>query len=377
LASRGFSSKKRFVLVDIQGGVMQYLACSESIGSPIMEKTEDIRLFLNRPLRIGNRWIKKRLMLAPMSGVGHVAFRELVSIFGGYGLLFTGMCNARALPTENRRVSPVFRWRDAELSELVCQIFGSDPQAMAAAARRIEAEGFFGVDINFGCAAAAICRRNCGAALLKAPEHAVHIVQAVRQAVSIPVFVKFRTGWTDRPEPAVDMARRFEDAGADALTFHPRVAPDRRSRPPKWEYIGLVTQAVSVPVFGNGDVFALSDCEKMIAVSGCDGVSLGRIAAAKPWVFAQWSDGLVPGEEIYRQSAGRLLNLLISHYGLPAAVSLFKKTAVYTASLFQYGHAFYKRIIRAEDPEQIEAELDAFFSGFPEPAARPNMNLFC
>jgi tRNA-dihydrouridine synthase len=130
----------------------------------------------------------------------------------------------------------------------------------------------FGVDINLGCSNTTICRRNCGAALLKTPDLAAEIVASVREAISCPLTVKFRTGWKDDPNPAIQFAKRFEDAGADALIFHPRVAPDRRSRPAKWEYIGLVKQAVRIPVFGNGDVFDRNDCLRMIQETGCDGI---------------------------------------------------------------------------------------------------------
>jgi tRNA-dihydrouridine synthase B len=120
------------------------------------------------------------------------------------------------------------------------------------------------LDINFGCSANSICRQHCGAAILKDPNLAVKIVSSVRNAVSIPLFVKFRTGWKDDPMIPVGLAKRFEDAGADALTFHPRVSPDRRARLPKWEYIGFVKNAVSIPVFGNGNIFDVKDCLTMM-----------------------------------------------------------------------------------------------------------------
>ncbi len=337
----------------------------------------ELRQYLSAPLAVGNKTIAKRLILAPMSGLTHVAFRELVARYGGYGLLYTEMCSARAVPNENPRVSPVFRWRDEELPNLVCQIYGSDPQCMAAAGRRIEQEGFFGVDINFGCSAAVICKRNCGAALLKTPALAADIVKAVRAAVSIPVTVKFRSGWTNSGINPRDFARRFEDAGADALIFHPRTAPDRRSRPVKWEQIATVKQAVSIPVFGNGNVFSRRDCEQMILETGCDGVALGRIAVAKPWVFAQWSQGWTPSPDIYRNTLQESLGLLQHHFDPVAAVRKFKKAAVYVAALFKYGHVFHQRLRKAEDAPALSAEIDAFFKASPEFADAPNMNLFC
>jgi hypothetical protein len=176
--------------------------------------TIDLADALNQPLSIGNRTIRTRLVLAPMSMLGHVAFRELLASFGGYGLLFTEMCSAGRIPHESRHVSAYFNWRDEELSTLVCQIVGEDPATMAAAARIIEDQGFFGVDINFGCSAASICGRNCGAALLKEPSRAAQIVAAVRKTVSIPLFVKFRTGWCQVPYRVAKQSRTGSRSGA-------------------------------------------------------------------------------------------------------------------------------------------------------------------
>lgn len=338
---------------------------------------EETRKFLNIPLAIGNRVIPSRLILAPMAGLTHVAFRELLDGFGGCGLMYTEMCSAKPLPHENRHVSTVFRWRDAELPRLVCQISGSDPLEMAAAARRIEAEGFFGVDLNFGCSVAAVCRKNSGAALLKNPDLAGRIVETVRCSVSIPLTVKFRTGWEDQPEKAVDLARRFADAGADALIFHPRVAPDRRSRPPKWDYIRRVKQAVAIPVFGNGEVFTEADCERMLDTTGCDGVSLGRIAVSRPWVFAEWTGGRIGEKEIHRTAMKQMMTLLSAHYAPVTAVRKFKKMAVYQAAMFRFGHGFFKTILRAPDVPAIMTAIDVFFDKDPELSDRPNLNLFC
>ncbi len=340
------------------------------------QMTDNLSEYLNRPLAVGNKSVEKRLVLSPMTFLGHVAFRELLSAFGGYGLLFAEMCSAKSIPHENRYISPYFRWRDEEISHLVCQIFGDDPEIMAKAARRIEKEGFFGVDINFGCSAGVICHQNGGAAVLKQPDLAAEIVAAVRQAVSCPVFVKFRTGWQDDPQAAVALAKRFEDAGADALTFHPRVAPDRRSRPPKWEYIRMVKEAVSVPVFGNGDVFDRNDCRKMLETTGCDGIALGRIAVAKPWIFSLWTGGAEPGLDIYLDSAIRLTSLLTKHYDPTAALRRFKKFALYFSANFRFGHTLCKRIRKAQDMEQIKSVLYDFFKEGADVAARPNMNFF-
>lgn len=331
---------------------------------------------LERPLTIGNTIIERRLVLAPMTFLGHIAFRELLAGFGGYGLLFGEMCSARRIPHEVRGGSAYFCWREAERHHLVMQIFGSDPAIMAAAARIVEEKGLYGVDLNFGCSVAAICKQQCGAALLKTPDQAVRIVEAVRGVVSIPLFVKFRTGWKDDPAIAVDLARRFASAGADALTFHPRTAPDRRSRPPRWEYIRMVKEAVAIPVFGNGDVFDADDCLRMLQTTGCDGVAIGRMAIARPWLMAQMTGGLSPDPGIYRRAAVDLLDLMRRHFDSRRALRRYKKFALYFGANFKFAHSFCRRIGNAPDLEAVSAALDDFFSRNPETVARPNMNFF-
>ena len=341
-----------------------------------MAGTDRLAQYLRQPLKIGNKTVDGRLILAPMTFLGHVAYRELVARYGGYGLLYSEMCSAKAIPNENRHISPYFRWRDEERSHLVCQIFGGDPLVMARAAQRVEREALFGVDINFGCANGSICRQNCGAAILKNPDLAVRIVDLVRQAVSIPLSVKFRTGWQDDPQIAIDFARKFEKAGADALIFHPRVAPDRRSRPPKWQYIGMVKQAVDIPVFGNGDVFNRSDCRKMIEETGCDGVALGRMAIAKPWIFAEWTKGLKPDADTYLDAALQLNRLLAKHYDPIRAARRFKRFAFYFCANFKFGHTLYSRLQNTTDLLQAEQILRQFFNSPPELISRPNLNYF-
>jgi nifR3 family TIM-barrel protein len=339
--------------------------------------TESLKAFLRRPLILRGREIPGRLFLAPLSKLGNTAFREVVADYGGYGLLFSEMCWARSVPCGNGHDQGGFMWRKGEnLGEVVCQIFGNDPAVMARAAAIIEQEGFFGVDINFGCSVAAVCKKQCGAALLRTPDIAEAIVAAVRNAVDIPVFVKFRTGWEDRPEGAVAMARRFEAAGADALTFHPRVAPDRRTRPPKWAYIAEIKSAVAIPVFGNGDVFDRADCARMIATTGCDGVALGRLALAKPWIFGEWSGVFNPPPDIYRTCARELTHRLERYYHPATALRRFRKFASYFTANFLYGHTLYAQLTRAQDMDAIRDTLDRFFDVAPEVVKRPNMNRF-
>ena len=331
--------------------------------------------FLQKSIVISGKKVHGRLFLAPMAGLGHIALREMISEYGGFALLFSGMCSAKTIVHENRFKSSVFSWRDQELSSLVCQLFGNSPEIMAEAAKRIENEGFFGIDLNFGCSVMPICKQNCGAALLKDLSLCRKIVTSVRKAVSIPIFIKFRTGWEDNPDIAVKTAKIFEDAGADALVFHPRVAPDRRTRPPKWEYIKMVKDAVLIPVFGNGNVMDKKDCKKMINTTGCDGVSLGRIAVVKPWIFASLTNNFVPDTGTYLNCFINMANLFEKHFESVICVKLFKKFARYFAANFCFGHSLYTGITRADNIADIKNNILNHLVPLPEVALTPNMNM--
>lgn len=329
-----------------------------------------------KSIKIGGKILENRLFLAPLAGLGHVALRELIAEFGGAGLLFTGMCNARAVPHENPEVSHVFRFRQEELPSLVCQIFGSDPLDMGKAAQRIEKEGFFGVDLNFGCSVTAICKKGYGAALLKTPDLAAKIVEQVKNAVSVPVFAKFRIGWEENIAMVESIAKKFENAGADLLVFHPRISPDRRTRPPKWDYIKIVKNAVNIPVFGNGNVLTHADMERMVAETSCDGVSIGRLAVAKPWIFAKWTGKLKKYDNIYHHTAIRMTDLLLKHYGEFIGVKFFKKWAPYFSANFKFSHSINKRLINNTNMEEVRKSIDEIFQNPPEVTKQPNQNFF-
>ncbi len=342
---------------------------------------------LKSPLRIGGREAPSRLALAPMAGLGHIVLRDIIRAFGGRALLFTGMLSARAVPTENPRVSPVFNWREEELSCLVGQLFGNEPKEMAAAAKRLQGEGFFGVDINMGCSVAEIVKRGAGAALLRQPDLAVDIVAAVAEAVDIPVLVKLRTGWSNDPGPAVDLVQRLEAVGAAALCFHPRVAPDRRTQPVNLEHLRQVVRAVDIPVLGNGNLQAPEDLARMWETCGCAGFSIGRLAVARPWIFAQWQDmeGFAAGQrqgklrsedELFREAPYKMLDGLAAFYEPGRAVPLYKRYLTYYAANFSYGSRLFGRLVRGSTYAELRSRLDEHLDPLPELSPRPNALLF-
>jgi nifR3 family TIM-barrel protein len=335
---------------------------------------DELSGILNRPLKIGSKSISSRLVLAPMTFLGNIAFRQVLDELGGCGLMFSEMCSAGRIPDEDRHRSAYFRWRDEEAGRLSIQIVGNKPGRMALAGQRIEAEGLWGVDVNLGCATTAICRHHLGAALLKDVSATIDMIRQIRKAIQCPLTVKFRTGWTDDPQIPVEFSRRLEDVGVDALIFHPRVAPDRRNRPPRWDYIGLVKAAVSIPVFGNGDVFDADDCLKMLKTTGCDGVALGRIAIARPWLFSRWTEGIDHPTDIARQVALQLSALLPDYFDPKSALRRYKRYAAYLAANFAFGNSLYNGLRNASDFETIEAVLIRFFKNSPRELKRPNMN---
>ncbi|WP_367238915.1 tRNA dihydrouridine synthase [Desulfovibrio sp. UCD-KL4C] len=331
---------------------------------------------LSTPIMIGGNSIPNRLWLAPMAGLTHIAFRQVLDHYGSCGLVFTEMCSAKAVPSENPRISPVFRWQNWELPNLVCQLAGSEPEELVIAAERVEREGFFGVDINMGCSARGMTKREAGAALLKTPDKAVAIVKAIRKAVSIPVFIKFRTGWSKDIEPAVALAKKLEAAGADCLVFHPRVAPDKRTRPPMIDHIRFIKEAVSIPVFGNGNVTTQQHCQKMLDTTGCDGVSVGRMAVARPWIFAQWTTGYTPDDNIFQDYVLRLATALEQEFDPSRGIKRFRLFMSYFAANFKFGHSLQATFATAKTMEDVRRLAKEHIRPNMDLSLSPNMNLY-
>lgn len=167
------------------------------------------------------------------------------------------------------------------------QLFGSEPELLAAAARRAEGMGVDLIDLNLGCPAPRVLRNGEGGALMLRPRLCQRIFEAVVRAVSCPVTVKLRSGWDDQRVNAVEIAARAEDAGIGAISIHGRTVIQGFDGEADWEIIGRVKRAVSIPVFGNGDVDSAEAAVAMLARCSCDGIMIGRAALGNPWIFEQ------------------------------------------------------------------------------------------
>lgn len=333
-----------------------------------------LKALTHRKLTIGAKSINIRFSLAPMAFLSHVALRDIVRGHGGCGLFFSEMSSAKAVLQENRHVSPYFKWDDGEAANLVFQLLGNNPEAMAGAARRLENFGFFGVDLNFSCAAGVIRKTGGGAALLKDPALALNIVKAVRKTISIPLFVKFRLNSAGDLAFAVNFAKALESEGVDALTFHPRLATDRRNRRPNWDAIGKVKQAVNVPVFGNGDIFTAATAFNVMRQTGCDGLSLGRMALTRPWIFAEMTGDYIASTDAYRLAALEMARKLEEYFAPEHRLRRYQRFMSYFSANFVYGHSFYPKIKSAPDMAAAVTETLRFFDTNPAVSDMPNIN---
>ncbi len=227
-----------------------------------------------------------RLILAPMAGVTDLAFRTICRELGA-DITVTEMVSSKALCFQDKKSMGIMRLAECETNAGV-QLFGSDPECMAQAARKVEESvhpAF--LDINMGCPVPKVANNGDGSALMKDPDLAARIVEAVREAVTIPVTVKTRMGWDKGSIHVVDFARRLESAGASAIAVHGRTKTMMYSGRADWNIIREVKQAVSIPVAANGDVFCGHDAVRIHNVTGADYIMLGRGCFGNPWLFQQ------------------------------------------------------------------------------------------
>jgi tRNA-dihydrouridine synthase B len=227
-------------------------------------------------------------VVAPMAGMTDSAFRRLVKRHGGCGLVVTEMVSSEGLVRGIGRTLEYAEYTEEERPVSI-QIFGGDPEKMAAAAQIVEGMGADIVDVNMGCPVPKIAKHSAGCSLMREPEQAESIVRAMSRAVRIPVTVKMRAGWNDRARNAPDVARRVEDAGAAAVTIHGRTAEQSYSGWADWELVSHVAERLSIPVFGSGDCVEPEQVVDRLA-TGVSGVLVGRGVLRNPWILAQAAD---------------------------------------------------------------------------------------
>jgi tRNA-dihydrouridine synthase B len=246
--------------------------------------------------------------IAPMAGMTDSAFRRLVKRQGACGLVVSEMVSSEALVRGIGRSLEYLEFTDEERPVSI-QIFGGDPARMAEAARVVEARGADVVDVNMGCPVPKIAKHDAGCSLMREPEHAAAIVAAMVGAVKIPVTVKMRAGWNERQVNAPDLARLVEAAGASAVAVHGRTAAQAYHGLADWDLIARVAEAVSIPVYGCGDLVEPEQILARLRTMPIAGVLVGRGILRNPWLFAQAGDLLAgrPPREVTPQDRRRFL----------------------------------------------------------------------
>ncbi|HEX6463932.1 MAG TPA: tRNA dihydrouridine synthase DusB [Vicinamibacterales bacterium] len=237
-------------------------------------------------MKVGSIDLAPPFALAPMAGMTDSAFRRLVKRRGGCGLVVTEMVSSEGLVRGIDRTLEYAEYTEEERPVSI-QIFGGDPEKMAAAAQIVEGMGADIVDVNMGCPVPKIAKHNAGCSLMREPEHAQSVVAAMSRAVKIPVTVKMRAGWDADAINAPELARRMEDAGASAVAVHGRTAAQSYSGFSDWDLIARVAGSVSIPVFGSGDCVEAAQLVERVRERGVAGVLVGRGALRNPWIFEQ------------------------------------------------------------------------------------------
>ena len=246
-------------------------------------------------MKLGHYEIENPLILGPMAGVTDWAFRTICAQLGA-NITVTEMVSSRALVYQEQTSKKLLRKNEGSLCG--AQIFGNDPEIMAqAAVMALEISGCDFLDINMGCPMPKIANSGDGCGLMRTPELAGKIVEAVVKAVDVPVTVKCRLGWDRGSINVLDFTKRMEDSGADMVAVHGRTRAMLYSGTADWDYIRKVKEQLSIPVIANGDVVDAQSALRCLKWTGADGIMIGRATFGDPWIFQQVSAAMA-GQEI-------------------------------------------------------------------------------
>jgi tRNA-dihydrouridine synthase B len=325
---------------------------------------------------IGNISIAPATVLAPMAGVTDTVFRRFIRNLGGCGLIMTEFTSADGvLRKKDEKAKRYLHFYEDE-HPISAQLFGSNPQVMAEAARMVEGLGFDLVDLNLGCPAKKVVKCNGGSGLLRDLPAIGRIFEAVRAAVKVPFTVKFRAGWSDDEIVCVELARMAESCGLAAVALHARTREQGYSGNARWEWIAAIKDAVKIPVIGNGDIRTPEDACAMVAQTGCDAVMIGRTAPSNPWIFRQiqqYCAGMEeadvvtasksydePSEADRYQMIRTYFQMLIEEE-LPDAVGKMKQFASWFTHGVPGGAGLRKAIYESKSAVEILARVEEFF----------------
>nr|ACA34352.1 tRNA-dihydrouridine synthase [Paenibacillus polymyxa] len=319
-------------------------------------------------LKIGDIEMKNQVVLAPMAGVCNPAFRLIAKEFGT-GLVCAEMVSDKAIIHGNKRTREML-FVDEREKPLSLQIFGGDRKSLVEAAKVVNQETNADIiDINMGCPVPKVTKCDAGARWLLDPNKIYEMVSAVVESVSKPVTVKMRIGWDSEHIYAVENARAVERAGGQAVSVHGRTREQLYTGHANWDIIKEVKEAVSIPVIGNGDVASPEDARRMLDLTNCDGVMIGRGALGNPWMLYRTIEYLQTGELLPDPSPEEKIRIAILHMdrlvalkGEAVAVREMRKHLAWYLKGFK-GSARIKDVIMEETKrDDMVRILDQFVS---------------
>ncbi len=321
---------------------------------------------ISEPLTIGGVVIPNRVFLAPMSGVSDQPFRRLARQYHA-GLVFSEMVASREMLRHTRQSERKSRIT-GEIGPIAVQLAGTDPDVMGDAARAVAARGAEIIDINFGCPAKKVVRKASGSALMRDEPLATAIMKSVVAAVDVPVTVKMRTGWDDDSRNAPKLARIAEDCGVQMITVHGRTRCQFYTGKADWSFIRTVKEAVNVPVIANGDITSCAEAQECLALSGADGVMIGRAAQGRPWFPGQVAQYLATGDHVLDPSleerqriAKTHFSEMLSYYGIETGIRNARKHMGWYAAGLPDAAAFRNLVNNTMDPAVVETAIRRFF----------------
>ena len=319
-----------------------------------------------KPITIGDITIDTPITLAPMAGHTNYALRALCRELGDCGLVCTELISSNVMKNSRNQALQRFDWQETE-SPVAVQLFGSEPQTVADAAKVVVDHGADIVDINMGCWVPKIAKKGGGVALLRDVDMATAVVEAVVKAVDVPVTVKVRSGFEDGVVTAIPFAKAAEEVGAKAVAVHARFAKQGHTGDADWDVIRDVKQVTTyMPIIGNGDIHSGADALRMLERTGCDGVMVGRGALGRPWIFKHIAHYLRTGETLSEPSRSERARIALRHAQLTLETTyLSEKSAIlaFRGQISKYrldeegSVKIRNRIVRIESYAELEAIL--------------------